>query len=158
MSDVVKLFDSLANHFEHNDWDYTRKSGIEDVKYSKDHEEKEKLSFRLKMAFRWAVQDISFLNQLEPSVWGRLRTRIIMPIYSLKRIKSVPDGSLDRGNIITFWEETGEYLQFVQPSVGALLANFLKEYPEHPSAKLIIDEMDRLRERFANRIENGEVV
>ena len=33
-------------------------------------------------------------------------------------------GSLaNEGNVITFWEETGEYLQLMLPSVGLLVAD-----------------------------------
>jgi hypothetical protein len=76
------------------------------------------------------------------------KERIFMFFYCLKRDKNLPDGSLDEGSIITFWGETGEYLQFVQPSVGDLLVKFLRDQPENPHAIKITEELDRIYELF----------
>jgi hypothetical protein len=44
----------------------------------------------------------------------------------------------------------------MQPTVGSLLVNFLKEEPEHPHAKLITQELERLFERYKRRITDND--
>jgi hypothetical protein len=80
-----------------------------------------------------------------------------MPTYLLKRDNNEPDGVLDDGNIITFWEETGEYLNMIQPTVGTLVADFILENPTNPHAIKINKELDRLRKNYNKRIKDGEV-
>ena len=155
---TLDYLDSLANHFAERDWDYTRFSHIKDITYEKGHDDPyNKLSTRLRQAVFWMFgKTPDWIVDLE----GRKHTlsqRISMAIYSLKRDRNTPDGVLDSGNIITFWEETGEYLNLMQPTVGALLVTFLKEEPEHPHAILITKELERLHRRFNKRIKNGEV-
>lgn len=147
----VDYLDFLANHFAFRDWDYTRVTEIKDVRYNREHDKRNQLKYRWKMACRFLFGKSSF-----PMSKG-LATRLGMFFYCLKRDRNTPDGVLDGGNIITFWEETGEYLQMMQPTVGALLVNFLKEEPEHPHAKLITAELDRLNKRFRKRVKDGEV-
>lgn len=139
---AVDYFDFLANVFEQRDWNYTRKTNLKRIQYVSSHDRTEKLSYRVKTAFNWLFRKSPDWMEKKFS----LRSRFSMFIFSLQRDTNLPDGILDGGNIITFWEETGEYLEYVQPSVGSLLANFLKEEPEHPHAKLIIAEMTRILE------------
>lgn len=49
------------------------------------------------------------------------------------------------------WEETGEYLQYVQPSVGALLADLMDAHPNLPEVQAIAAEMKRINDRRAHR-------
>ena len=79
-----------------------------------------------------------------PTLARRLRTRFSMPFFLLKRDQNLPDGVLDGGNIITFWSETGYYLSLMQPTVGEMLADFLKEEPENPHAIRMTEEITRL--------------
>lgn len=151
MSKSLEYLDFLANHFAFRDWDYTRLSNIKDIKYTYKHDVRNQWSWRWKSA-------VSFLlNKPKFSFNRGLRNRVSMFFYCLKREKNTPDGMLDGGNVITFWEETGEYLNMMQPTVGALLVNFLKEEPEHPHAKLIQAELDRIHKRWKKRIKDGEV-
>jgi hypothetical protein len=151
----VKALDNLANHFEPRDWDYTRTSHIKEIRYTSGHDPYNKLSHRIKVAAYWMFgktpEWYSVLGE-KNSIYKRLR----MATHCLKRELNLPDGILDSGNVITFWEETGEYLNLMQPTVGALLVTFLKEEPEHPHAKLITKEIERLHRRYTNRIKNGE--
>lgn len=151
-SKTLEYFDFLANHFEHSDWNYTRLHNIKEIKYSSPVDTRDNFKHRLKLATRFARNKNS-------NIYGDLSVinRVRMFFYCLKREKQVPDGSLDRGNVITYWEETGEYLQMVQPSVGALVANFLKEDPENKHAKLILAEMERISKAFSKRIKEGDV-
>ena len=160
ISDAVKMLDWASNHFAHSDWDYTRHSNIKSIRYEKDIQEK--LLYRTKLAFRRLFNRTNSLKQLQDfledkSLLDKLKLRLGMFFYAFKKVNHCPDGILDGGAVIVFWEETGEYLQLVQPSVGSLLADFLMEEPEHPHAKLIIAEMERIQKRFKKRIEKGEV-
>lgn len=155
-SKAVKKLDALSNHFEFRDWDYTRVDHIESIRYTPEHDYTNKLSHRIKQAAFWMFgKTPEWYEALGEK--NSLAKRFRMATYSLKRDPNLPDGVLDSGNIITFWEETGEYLTLMQPTVGALLATFLKEEPEHPHAKLIIKELERLDRRFMKRWKNGEV-
>lgn len=151
MSDAVDNLDFYANHFYPRNWDYTRLHQIKRISYDPDYDYTETLEYRIKRAFRFLFGKAVIFPK--SSLYWRVR----MFFYVLKRDKNLPDGILDGGNVITHWEETGEYLQLVQPSVGALLATFLKEEPENPHAKLIIAELERISDRYDERIKNGEV-
>ena len=154
----VQYLDMMANHFEFRDWDYTRKSNIKEIRYEKGFDKYNEFKSRLRRSLRWAFgKTPNWITQLEGKWSNGLIKRATMAIYLLKRDKNEPDGILDSGNIITHWEETGEYLSLVQPTVGALLANFLKEEPEHPHAKIITKELDRLYKRLSKRWDDGDV-
>jgi len=159
MSRAVKYLDSAANHFAHNDWNYTRHDHIKSIRYTREHDRYNLLFYRVKRSFRWAFTQSSFMKYFDEdkNIFQRLVIRFETFIFSLKRDDYLPDGVLNDGSIITFWEETGEYLQMVQPSVGSLLVNFLKEDPENPHAKLIIAEIDRILDAYDERIKNKEV-
>lgn len=155
-SKALDALDELANHFEPRDWDYTRNTHIEEIRYKPEHDEYNTLSFRLKHAAYWMFGKTPewYAALGEKNSLGR---RLRMATYSLKRDPNIPDGSLDSGNVITFWEETGEYLNLMQPTVGALLVTFLKEEPEHPHAIKITKEIERLHRRYVKRIKDEEV-
>lgn len=156
-SKAVNQFYWLANHFEPRDWDYTRQHHIESIRYEPKHDPHNKLSYRLKSAFLWAFFPPSFMKQLHPRWQDRLRSRFTMPLHAIKRDPNTPDGILNGGNVVTFWEETGEYLQYLQYSVGSMLADFLMDEPEHPYAQLITKEMERINRRYARRIKAGDI-
>lgn len=160
MEKIVQHFDALANHFEHYDWEYTRKDGIEHIRYTDEHNPYDKLSNRIKRAFGWGFGNTPswlYVFEEKKSLWRRLRNRWSMFKYSLRRDSNTPDGVLAGGKIIVFWEEDGEYLQFVQPSVGALLSTFLQEDPENPHAIAIVKEMKRIQRAYDKRIKNNDV-
>jgi len=152
MNQSVEYLDFLANHFSPRDWDYTREHQIQSIRYKPEYDPYNKLGKRVKNAFEW-------LFNRKPELFKELslRMRFRMFKYALKRETHLPDGSLNSGTVLTFWEEDGEYIQMVQPSVGALLANFLKEEPEHPHAKIIIAELGRICNAYGERIKNGKV-
>ena len=155
ISPSVEYLHFLSNHFEFRDWDYTRNSHISEIRYKGEHDEYNKLSHRLKQAVYWMFgKTPEWYASLEEknSVSKRLR----MAQYALRRDPNLPDGVLDSGNIITFWEETGEYLNLMQPTVGSLLVTFLKEEPENPHAKMITQELERLHKRYKKRILKDE--
>lgn len=148
MSDVVQYLDDAANHFAHRDWDYTRKHGIKRIQYADD--KRDTFVYRIARSFRWLTKrPFIFPTSFKMTLW--------LSAYALKRQNNLPDGHLDGGNVIVHWEETGEYLEMVQPSVGALLANFLKDEPENKHAKLIIAELERIWERHIYNIGEGSM-
>lgn len=151
---ALDYLDFLANHFEPRDWDYTRNSHITEIRYKSDHDEYNTLSYRLKQSAYWMFgKTPEWYAALGEK--NNISKRLRMAIHCLKRDTNLPDGSLDSGNVITFWEETGEYLNLMQPTVGSLLVTFLKEDPEHPHAKLITAEIERLYKRYMERNEDN---
>lgn len=157
MSKSAKQLKFLADHFEYRDWNYTRHSHIKSIRYESTKDPHNKLSYRIKSAIRWAINPPKFVRMIEPTWQQRLRSRFTMPFYLLKRDNNQPDGVLDSGNIITFWEETGEYLNLMQPTVGTLVADFILEDPTNPHAIKINKELTRLHKNYAKRIKAGEV-
>lgn len=144
MSKGLDYLDFSANHFVHRDWIFTNKTHIESIRFSTDYYTHQTLKYRF-------LQGWSFLTGTKKQSMifkMSFKERIFMFFYCLKRDKNLPDGSLDEGSIITFWGETGEYLQFVQPSVGDLLVKFLRDQPENPHAIKITEELDRIYELF----------
>ena len=132
-----------ATHFAQRDWDYTRDTG--DLR---------PLHFgsrwpSIKHALGYLLKGVADVFPEEPSMrpgrWAMVRA-------ALRGYDTEPDGVLDGGCIITLWEETGEYLQYVQPSVGAMLADWMDAEPENPHALLIAGEMRRVNDRYSERI------
>jgi hypothetical protein len=145
---ALEYLDFISNVFVHRDWEYTRDTNIKKIEYKKGFDDLNTVKFRIKMAFRSLTRSKKHGILYDTN----LRQRIVMSFYHLKKDANLPDGHLDGGNVITFWEETGEYIQLVQPSVGSLLAKFLKEDPENPHAKIINAELDRIHEGHILRL------
>jgi hypothetical protein len=156
-SKAAKYLKELANIFEYRDWNYTRQTHIKSIRYEPEHDFRNKLSFRIKSSIGWLISPPTFMRTLEPAWKDRLRSRFLMPLYLLRREPNTPDGILDSGNIITFWEETGEYLNMMQPTVGTLIADFILEDPTNPHAILINKELTRLHKSYQKRVKAGEV-
>lgn len=156
MSKSAKYLKDLADHFEYRDWNYTRQDHIESIRYTPEQDPHNKLSYRIKNAAWWMFGKTpdwySVLGE-KNSIAKRFR----MAQHCLKRDPNLPDGVLDSGNIITFWEETGEYLNLMQPTVGTLVADFIIEDPTNPHAVLINKELTRLHKNYEKRIKAGEV-
>lgn len=150
--DVVKVgfyADQLreyANHFVTRDWNYTRDTRhIREIRLNDPYEALHRRVWR-------AVRSVIFRDSLTKTLES---PRFGMVTHYLKRDKNLPDGVLDSGNIITFWEETGEYLQYVQPSVGSLFAEWMLAEPENPHAQKIAAEMKRINDSYAERLRNN---
>lgn len=144
---IAKDFRDYAEHFVQRDWAYTRDLGpLHSIRYAEDTPWE-----RVKDAFGWLL---SRKNHGIYQITGgdNLRNRLTMFWYSLKPEDNLPDGVLDGGGIITFWEETGEYIQYVQPSVGSLIADFLAEDSSNPFAQRIAAEMKRIQIDYALRL------
>lgn len=157
MTKSAKYLKELADHFAPRDWNYTRHHHIESIRYETEYDKHNKISRRVKWASRWLFgKTPDWIKQLEGRSMGPV-SRIRIAAHSLKRDPNTPDGILDGGKIITLWEEDGEYLNMMQPTVGSLVADFLIAEPEHPHAVIITKELDRLRKNYDKRIKAGEV-
>lgn len=151
-ADVKEYADQLrqyATHFVQRDWRYTRDLGdLVSLRYDR---RSDSLSGRVQSAVGWITR--------KPQDWEREFGvgRLSMALHALKRDDHLPDGVLDGGGVITHWEETGEYLQYVQPSVGALIADLMDAHPDLPEVQAIADEMKRINDDYGERIAAGKV-
>ena len=153
MTDVRKAaarLDARANHFERskNAWVYTRDRGdLEHIRYRSDHTGYNTLWRRLRRAFRPThllgrdrlSRQLGFMPKgFKDTIlhaWAHVSV-------SLSMENNMPDGMVN-GNIF-FWEEDGEYVQLVGPTVGDLIAKWMASEPDSPYAIAIAEEMDRL--------------
>lgn len=166
--DEGRYLKDLATHFAFRDWRYTRQHDIVHIRYKGDYKGYDHPLQRVKRVLfpsrssrrlarlllpveRWNWREPVKSTQL---LWWTLRAHLTV---GLRTGKNLPDGVLDGGGVITHWEETGEYLQMVQPSVGSLLADFLLAEPEHPHAVLILAELKRIGDDYERRIKADQV-
>lgn len=141
-----------AEHFEQRDWNYTRDTGsLRAITYAPKESLWVRVRARLHLAataIRPRPEYVQILMEGMP-----LTDRLHMAwIHLARRERNLPDGVLDGGSIITFWEETGEYLQYVQPSVGSMLADWMEAEPDSPHAQRIADEMKRINDAYGERV------
>lgn len=150
---------NLADHFAPRDWAYTRMHKIKRIRYTTDYSGRNSIPNRLKHGLPALFKPRkrhAFLADREVSLWWRLVGRFYL--FKAHMVEdNVPDGILNRGSVITFWEEDGEYIELVQPTVGSLLADFLLEDPTNPHAQKILAEIDRIRAASYERWKAGEV-
>jgi len=91
-----------------------------------------------RMMFRSEPDQYPYLPRPLAKFWALgWRGRVSYAKRVMKTEKHLPDGTLDGGGVIVYSEETGEYLELVQPQVGALIAEFLQADPDHPHARKI---------------------
>ena len=134
---------TYATHFAPRDWDYTRNHGnLTAIRYDYPTD---RLRYRIREALAWLIRRDRLGGDFKTNRWLMART-------ALRREAHLPDGVLDGGNIITHWEETGEYLQYVQPTVGALIAEWLDTEPENPHAQKVATEMCRIQDAYTERL------
>lgn len=167
--EVAKALRAYAGHFSPRDWDWTRKHSIHRILYrNRRHQTRSgktqrfdpsRMPYRVQSAVEGLLRDGRRRVTRNPSeldamfgkvgLWRMFRTRLTD--------NNRPDGHLDGGNVIVYWEETGEYLQFVQPTVGLLIADFLEDRPGDAHAQAIAGEMRRIMDRYHERVVAGEV-
>lgn len=136
----ARLLRAYAEHFVSDPWVYTRDLGnLVDIR--RDHPS-DRLPGRVRSSLRYLTA--------RPDEWEKQLgvNRFRMAAHVLRRRRNLPDGVLDGGAVITMWEETGEYLQLVQPSVGSLLADLLEAHPELPHAQAIAAELLRITQTY----------
>lgn len=150
--DYADQLRQYATHFAPRDWCYTRKHDIKHIRVRGDWTGYNHPVRRLK---RW-VDDYF---RIKADSWVEREGRRLAWRHPLIHFRTtlgtesnLPDGVLDGGSVITHWEETGEYLQYVQPSVGALLADLMDAHPELPEVQAIADEMKRINDDYGRRV------
>lgn len=150
----AKQLRTYATHFVMRDWDYSRNITTKRL-YVKTFKE------RLFDVVRYASLDAKkrVKNQIpawehELNTFGKISWWAMVKAH-WRYHNHLPDGMLDSGSILTHWEETGEYLQYVQPSVGALLADLMLAHPDLPEVQAVAAEMKRIQKRYAERIEEA---
>lgn len=154
---VTQFADQLrqyATHFAPRDWDYTRDLGdLKELRYTKRGPDGVRYRVKSALGHLFGFNRLSN-DELQEMLGPRnLRERFSYALFSLRRDDNMPDGVLDGGNIITHWEETGEYLQYVQPSVGEMLADWMDAEPDNPHALKIAGEMRRINKRYRERLD-----
>lgn len=134
-------------------WDYTRNIGdLTEIRYNRPSDQFWGRKGRLASGLSWLNPSRHkwALNRDEGYRW-RYWWRIRMFLFVLKRDKNLPDGVLAGGNVITFWEEYGEYIQLMQPSIGDLLADLMDAHPDLPEVQALAAEQDRITKRYRER-------
>lgn len=163
---LAQMLNSCAGHFARNDWQWTRLHDIEAIYRKSDRDGYDALRNRVKRAFQLGLlPDKSRLTRMfcgeDAPWWTRLRHDFMFRVYGfrreLQREKHLPDGHLENAGVIAYWEEDGEYLQYVQPSIGLLLAEWLAAEPDNKHARAIFAEMQRINDDYAKRISEGKV-
>jgi hypothetical protein len=145
------------------DWDYTRHTKITRIRYEDDFKGYNRLDKRVWRSLKeiFSKQSIIFRSDKNEVWYKKIRNsfywRVAMVITYMRTDRHLPDGILDGGCVVSLWEETGEYLQMVQPQVGAMFADWLIAEPNNPHAKKILKELKRVQKAYTARIEAGEV-
>ena len=140
MSSVKKAHELLrAYPYASHDWEMQSDDLIKDIRRSDDNNSIDK---RIKRAFYWLF--IGGSKSTRNEFGDGIKHRVGMFFYAIRRYSNVPDAYLGNGAIITEWVEDGEYIELVQPSVGALIADFLEAEPENEHAKKIAAEIERI--------------
>lgn len=153
---------SYATHHQHGEgWTYSRDTGdLEAIYYKHSRTGYDHWTKRYQRAIREFFAKIikggsSFEKQLMGDYWKQpsLRRRfsgawIAFKVYG-RRDKGRPDGQIN-GNPM-HWEEDGEYIQCVGPTVGEKIADFLENEPANPYAVAIAEEMNRIWELSMKR-------
>jgi len=155
VTDVHAWADQLrqyATHFALHDWRYTRRTNIRHIRYRDDWVG---YFHPWRRVVRWLGAYVARGDDWVTRTGREIAWRhpIIHTRASLSTETHEPDGVLDEGRIITHWEETGEYLQYVQPSVGALLADLMDAHPDLPEVVAIAAEMKRINDDYSRRIQ-----
>ncbi|NUS02022.1 MAG: hypothetical protein HOV97_05600 [Nonomuraea sp.] len=137
-----------ATHFAPRDWQWTREHGIHAL-YT------EPLSARLLDSIKWAWRDgvarirrkRGPLDEVLKVSWWRMRKA------HWRGVNRLPDGGFEGASVFAHWEEDGEYIQMVQPKVGALIADLMDAHPDLPEVQAVAAEMKRIADDYTRRIE-----
>lgn len=146
---TAELLRQYAEHFSMRDWDWTRNTKIKKVTY-RDQSARGGYDHWFERTKRAAGH---LLRPRQDELSRELGVhRWAMAKVSLRGDQHRPDGVLENASVYSYWEETGEYLQLMQPSVGSRVADFLEHYPDHPAAQTIAAEIRRHQDRYHERI------
>lgn len=142
--DILDWLEFVATKFASSGdgWIYTRNTGdLEHIRYKADSTGYNSFWSRLGRAFspKMHFKKTSFVT---PGLsWSLAWIRV-----SLSKDKNMPDGVVNRGNIITHWEEDGEYIMLMGPTVGKIFLDFMRANRDHELTVAALAEMRRLIE------------
>lgn len=153
---VGRVLRARATHHNHGEgWTYSRNTGdLEHIRYKHDYTGYEALHRRLKRAFNWKhltgrdglsamIKRINKKNGKKPEPFlYQLYGAWAWILVSLRKDSNLPDGQV--GGNLFHWEEDGEYVQMVGPTIGEKIADFLEQEPENPHAQAISAEIQRI--------------
>lgn len=147
---LIKFTRFVATKFTANDtpWVYSRNTGkLRHVRYESDYTGYNHWTKRLARAFN--PKELfetkgSFTRSmgLKPRNEGLKMFFIrawVHIIVNLRKDSNLPDGQVN-GNL-TFWEEDGEYITMMGPTVGVKVLDFLEAEPDNEHAKAILAAM-----------------
>lgn len=154
MSNVLKYARFVATKYSSNaeGWTYSRDRGdLAHIRYRSDHTG---YNHWTKRAWRTLNPRSMFgddhllgravvVNQGWGYFWASLRAHVSV---GLRKDRNLPDGTVNGGGIITFWEEDGEYITLFGPTVGVKVLDFIEAEPTHPHAQAIRAEIERVSE------------
>ena len=138
---VGKILRARATHHDHGEgWTYSRDLyGMKHIRYARDWKGWNRLGERVKRAAT------SLIGRSRGTFAPHgLRERWAYAKVALRTENNLPDGALNQGIVITVWEEDGEYIECVGPTIGEKLADFLESEPDHPHAVAIAAEIERV--------------
>ncbi len=144
----------VATKFQRNveGWTYSRDKGdLEHIRYKSDHTGYNAFHRRLR---RSLSSESKFMRQLgflgsrdawykKPYHW--LLSRYARFVVYIRKDDNLPDG-LVNGSIITHWEEDGEYIVMMGPTVGVKVLDFLEAEPDNVHAQAILAKMRRVKQ------------
>jgi hypothetical protein len=158
-AETVQTLRDYATHFAPRDWNYTRQVRIKHIRYEGDWTGDAHPLRRLHRTLSRFVRidDLERMLMDSKRVPWAWKHPLITLKTGLRTERHLPDGQLDNGGVLTYWEETGEYLQMVQPSVGALIADLLDAHPDLPEVQAVVAEIQRILDGYAERVKAGEV-
>lgn len=145
---MIKYVEFLATKFssDREPWVYSRDTGdLVHIRYRSDFTGYNHWTNRFKRAFDWkhltGTDSFSRMFGKERSAKLRFLHAVAWIRVSLRKSTNLPDGQVN--GILTHWEENGEYITMMCPTVGLEVLNFLKAEPDNEHAKAILTEMRR---------------
>ena len=160
---VASLLRDFASHHAPTDWDYSRDlHEMTRIAHKSDWTGSNRPIERARRLVPTVLRSLRAQDPIDrlleegqtlcQKIAGRLRSACTDARLVLLPDRNLPDGTLANGTVITYWEEDGEYIQLVQPTVGLLIADFLAQCPDHPHARAVAAEIARVQERYARRV------
>lgn len=136
-----------ATHHHHGEgWSYSRDTGgLQHIRYKRDYTGRNHWTKRLKRATD--PKKLLGTNSVFREARRGNPRRMAAYAYAwflvcFRKDSHFPDGQIN-GNLV-FWEEDGEYIEMVGPTVGVKIADFLEAEPENPHAIAISEEIQRV--------------
>lgn len=152
--EATEYLRGLAERGALSDWSYTRLHRVSRVEHIGDPSSWERFKNAARAAFKFPFRLDSLAKMLGLSRWYVYKYKIKQEWRGKRRI---PDGSLKGGSILSYWEEDGEYIQIMQPSVGLLIADWLDANPDDPHAVKVRDQMEKIISEYDRNIMVGVV-